>query len=479
MRARVLSAATGIAVAAGMVLSASPGTAFADGTHPPKSCAAPTGTGPSVPTYLYNGPFQETAPWGDDGTPVQSFVGQTATLAGYLYCAPADAKVQITRKNPNGTSSVVGTVTTTPVDSLGASWSFNDSQPAGDYSYTAAYLGDDTYLPSDGNRVMRFVRHKVSMTLTAKAPRFELGKANHVTVAGQLTVPDGLPIPKGQKLGVRLALNPHSGAVGTPLAPAVTTDTAGHFSLAMDLRTEGTYQVQVSYPGSTLLGGASATADLNMKRLTPQLTVKTDRSLYGYKAKATVTAHLGTTYTGRTVGLYATPVSGKRVTIKTGKVDKNGNLSGTYVVSRNTKFSATFAGDARYAPASAAVGTQTSALIHGTASGYLKTSVSGGQTYKVYRHTSSAKFAVDVAPAAPGRCVHVQRQTLTAGVWLGDVNHDVCVKLNSKSAATYSMPLASMNQSRVRVRFLYDGVYNVPDYNAWTYSAWQYIAVVS
>ncbi|MDX3076803.1 hypothetical protein [Streptomyces sp. MI02-7b] len=475
MRARALAAATGIAVAAGMVLAASPGTAFADGTHPPDHCAAPTGNGPSVPTSLYNGPFAEDAPWGDDGTPIQVFVGQTATLAGYLYCAPVGAKVQITRKSANGTSAVVGTVTSTPIDSLGATWSFDDSQPAGNYTYTAAYLGDDTYLPSDGTRVMRFVRHPVSIKVTANAPKFELGKANRVTVTGQLTSAEGLAIPKGQKLGVRLALNPANGAPGTPLAPAVTTDTAGHFAFPMDIRAEGKYQLQLSYPGTADLSGASATADLNMTRLTPQLTVQTDRALYGFKAKATVTAHLGTTYTGRTVGLYATPVNGKRVTIRTAKVDKNGNISGTYVVSRSTRFSATFAGDSRYAPASASVGTKTTALIHGTAGGYLRTTTSGGQTYKVYHHTSSAKFAVDVAPAAPGQCVRVQRQTLTAGAWIGgDIDRSICVKLNSKSAAAYSMALGTMNQSRVRVRFLYDTVYNAP-----TYSAWQYIAVVN
>ncbi|MFF3564013.1 hypothetical protein ACFYXS_28595 [Streptomyces sp. NPDC002574] len=476
MRARALAAATtGIAVAAGLVLAASPGTAFADGTRPPDHCAAPTGNGPSVPTSLYNGPFAEDSPWGDDGTPIQVFVGQTATLAGYLYCAPEGAKVQITRKNTDGTSAVVGTVTSTPIDAIGATWSFDDSLPAGYYTYTATYLGDDTHLPSDGTRVMRFVRHPVSIKLTANTPKFELGKANRVTVTGQLTSAEGLAIPKGQKVGVRLALNPVNDAPGTPLAPAVTTDTSGHFAFPLDIRAEGKYQLQLSYAGTADLSGASASANLNMTRLTPQLTVKTDRSLYGYKAKATVTAHLGTTYTGRTVGLFATPVNGKRVTIRTAKVDKNGNISGTYAVSRSTRFSASFSGDARYAPVSVSVGTKTNALIHGTAGGYVRTTASGGQTYKVYHHTSSAKFAIDVAPAAPGQCVRVQRQTFTAGAWIGgDINWNSCVKLNSKSAATYSLPLGAMNQSRVRVRFLYDTVYNAP-----TYSAWQYIAVVS
>ncbi|MFJ4847826.1 MULTISPECIES: hypothetical protein [unclassified Streptomyces] len=474
MRARVLSSATGIAVAAGMILSASPGTAVADGWEPPKSCATPTGTGPSVTTYLFNGPFSEVSPWGDDGTPVQVFVGQTGKLSGTLYCAPAGAKVQITRKNPNGTTKVVGTVATTPLDALGASWTFSDSQPAGNYAYTAAYLGDSTHLPSDGSRVIRFVRHKVLVRLAVKAPRFELGKVNRVAIAGQLVVPDGLPVPKGQKLGVRLTLNPLNGGSATPATPVVTTDTAGHFTVPLNIHAEGTYEVQVTYPGSTLLGGATATTSVNMRRQTSQLTLKTDRSLYGYKAKAKVTAHLGTTYTGRTVGLYATPVNGKRVTIRTGKVDKNGNISGTYVVSRSTRFSATFAGDARSTPASVSVGTKTSALIQGSAGGYFRTSVYKGRTYKVYRHTSSARFAVDVAPAAPGQCVRIQRQTLTRGAWLGDVNWDSCVKLNSKSAATYTTSLGSMNQSRVRVRFLYSTVYN-----AQTYSAWQYIAVVN
>jgi hypothetical protein len=66
-----------------------------------------------------------------------------------------------------------------------------------------------------------------------------------------------------------------------------------------------------------------------------------------------VTVRLGKTYNSRVVSLYAQPASGAKKLIKSGKVNSQGILTVSYKVTKNTTFTAVFAGDAHYAPATA------------------------------------------------------------------------------------------------------------------------------
>ena len=66
-----------------------------------------------------------------------------------------------------------------------------------------------------------------------------------------------------------------------------------------------------------------------------------------------MTAHLGKTYNSRYVSIYAQPAGGAKKLVKTAKVNSQGNLAISYKVTRNTTFTAVFAGDAHYAPVTA------------------------------------------------------------------------------------------------------------------------------
>jgi hypothetical protein len=83
------------------------------------------------------------------------------------------------------------------------------------------------------------------------------------------------------------------------------------------------------------------------------VSVTINEPTYTYGATATVTAHLGTTYNGRTVSSYATPAGGRKTLGKTAAVDSTGNLKATYNLPHNTTFTASFTGDCRYTPATA------------------------------------------------------------------------------------------------------------------------------
>ncbi len=66
-----------------------------------------------------------------------------------------------------------------------------------------------------------------------------------------------------------------------------------------------------------------------------------------------VTAHLGKTYNSRVVAVYAQPSGGAKKLVESAKVSSQGYLTISYTVTKNTTFTAVFAGDARYAPVTA------------------------------------------------------------------------------------------------------------------------------
>ena len=66
-----------------------------------------------------------------------------------------------------------------------------------------------------------------------------------------------------------------------------------------------------------------------------------------------VTAHLGKTYRSRVVAIYAQPAGGAKKLVMKAKVNSAGVLTISYKVTKNTTFTAVFAGDAHYAPLTA------------------------------------------------------------------------------------------------------------------------------
>jgi hypothetical protein len=70
-----------------------------------------------------------------------------------------------------------------------------------------------------------------------------------------------------------------------------------------------------------LTEAATTSAIVAVSRAAASLSVTTNASSYASGSTATVTAHLGTTYNGRTVTIYAQPYGGNKTPVKTGTVD--------------------------------------------------------------------------------------------------------------------------------------------------------------
>ncbi|MCX4823755.1 Ig-like domain repeat protein [Streptomyces sp. NBC_01142] len=107
----------------------------------------------------------------------------------------------------------------------------------------------------------------------------------------------------------------------------------------------------VRYKGDAEHVRSTGSASVEVSRTKTSLALNGDGKAYAYGTKATFTAHLGKTWKNRTVSVYAQPTGGVQKLVKTGTVNGKGDLSVTYPLTKNTTFTASYAGDARSAPA--------------------------------------------------------------------------------------------------------------------------------
>ena len=107
----------------------------------------------------------------------------------------------------------------------------------------------------------------------------------------------------------------------------------------------------VRYKGDAEHVWSTGSDSVEVSRTKTPLALNGDGKVYAYGTKATFTAHLGKTWKNRTVSVHAQPAGGVRKLVKTGTVNARGDLSVTYKLTKNTTFTASYAGDERSAPA--------------------------------------------------------------------------------------------------------------------------------
>ncbi|MEU6317016.1 choice-of-anchor D domain-containing protein [Streptomyces sp. NPDC047009] len=411
--------------------------------------AAPTAPQPKAATSL-----NLTAPsTGVPGRPLT--VGGTLTSSAAL---PAGQVVHITR---NGAA--LRDVTT----ATNGSFTFSDIPPAeGTYTYAAGYAGDATHETASAASLVQVSKLTTSVTLTAPATAT---RARTLTVSGKLS---GSPFAAGGVVKVTKTDLAHSS--GVALADAkVAAD--GSFSFSDTPQIGGANTYKVAYNGDISHKPSSRTATVQVSRASTSLTVTTDHSTYKYGQYGKVTAHLGTTNNLRAVAIYAQPYGGKKVLVKSGTVDSHGNLTGSYKLTRNTTFSAVFAGDYRYAPKTVARSVHTSVGISEKLSGYYTNTHYGSTLYRVYHHTAKEQLAVTVSPNKAGQCVVFRVQRYYSGAWHTQ-STTPCSSLSSTSTGHQQMSLTKAVNSRFRVAAEY--VHSSKDNtNLTTWGAWQYFTV--
>lgn len=251
-----------------------------------------------------------------------------------------------------------------------------------------------------------------SLTLSAPSSVY-LGAS--VSLTGTLGFSTGAP-PAGTAVGITRT---EQGSTATQTF-SMTTSTGGTFSLADTPPGPGTYTYTASYAGSQGIAAASAAQTVTVKKLVPSLTLSTGRTTYNYEPKIKLTAHLGTTYSLRTIAIYAHDLSGnKTVLLRKAKVSSKGELTVSYRAPHSTTFTVAFAGDAEYAARSVSKTVRVRASVSQHVSGNYGTEHRGGHLYYLFAKNKTLDSKVTVKPNQHGQCVMFEVQIYYQGAWTG------------------------------------------------------------
>jgi hypothetical protein len=401
--------------------------------------------------------------------PATGTTGKALTVSGTLSSGTAFADgttVSLTRTDsasPTGTSAGTATV------AADGSFTFTDTPPvSGTATYTASYAGDAGHRGVTAQAKTTVSKAASALTLTAPATAT---RGKQLTLTGKLT--SDLALPTGVTVTVTRTDVATPG--GTPIGTAAVASD-GTFSRTDTPPAGGTVTYTATYAGDSRHASASAKSSTAIPRTATTVTVKTNASVYAYKAKATITAHLGTTYSVRTLAIYATPAGGTKALVKSGTVDSYGNLTATYYPTRNTTYTVSFAGDARYAPASATAKAGTYVHISDKITKYYKyASVSGVTQY--YFHKTVNPEATTVMTYRSGRCATYTLQAYVNGSWTTESTSS-CFALDSTGTSVVDLTGSHSTGYRLRMRPSYisrtgDNV------NTTTRGAWLYFTFTS
>jgi hypothetical protein len=297
----------------------------------------------------------------------------------------------------------------------------------------------------------------------------DLGKS--VTITGALQLGTGTP-PANTPVTVTRT------RAGTATEKyTVKTGAKGAFSVTDKPTALGAYTYTARYAGDSTTQAATATRTVQITRLPTALTLTTNATNYAYKARVTITAHLGTTDTGRTVLIYAQASgSSARKEIKSGRVNSKGDLTAYYSPASSTTFSVSFGGDPKYAPRTVTRNVYVGAGVSMSISGYYTSERIGNTLYRVFHHTGTLKAPVTVSPNKHGECVQMEIQQYY-NTWYANATTG-CGTLNSVSKITWSFTLtqAAGGQFRIRADYIRSGK-DKTNLNA--DSSWYYFTVVN
>ncbi|MFG2778289.1 hypothetical protein ACGFY7_10625 [Streptomyces prunicolor] len=347
----------------------------------------------------------------------------------------------------------------------------DDTAPlTGTLSYRVDYSGGDHYAPATQTFDLPPAKYKPTLTLSAPATAT---RAAPLTVTGQLAWPHA-HLPTGTVHVVKKDAAHPSGYT----LPAVTPAADGKFAFHDTPQVGSTNTYAVSYDGGAAYLPVTASANAQVSRATSALSVTTDAGAYRSGATAKVTAHLGTTYNSRTVTLYAQSAGKSRVQLKTGRVDSSGKLVATAKLTRNTTFTAVFAGDHRYAPRTVTHGVTLAPAVTKTQLQWpLATTRIGSTTYQVfYKSEVNMGYDLKAAPHQSTGRMSVYVERYTSGAW-HQVISQKCVPLYSDGWYGYGRALKLFaDNGRYRLR----GHYTPPSTGAQTgsvWSGWTYLTV--
>ncbi|HVF03947.1 MAG TPA: hypothetical protein VNA20_03825 [Frankiaceae bacterium] len=260
--------------------------------------------------------------------------------------------------------------------------------------------------------------HKRPSSVSLTAPSsVRLGTS--FTVTGKVTA--AAPIATGTLVHVYRT----SATYGTKHLADVRTGTGGAFTFRDSVHRRGVFTYTAHWDGDATRGGAGRSVPVTIEGLTPPLTLTRSASTVAYNGLATVTAHLGRTFSNRVVTITMKhPDQDVPTTLKKAAVDANGNLRVTVRIPERKLFKASFAGDEVYAPHSVWTQVWPRVVLATALRGYYGTASNG---YRLYRRSADPVIDMAIRPANNG-CASVIAQRYSSGAWR-TITSELCITI--------------------------------------------------
>jgi hypothetical protein len=313
---------------------------------------------------------------------------------------------------------------------------------------------------------------KTATTLTVAAP-VSANRGAALTLSGKLA--SSASFPAGTTVSVtRTDDESRNGkAVGT-----ATVGSDGSYSFTDTPPAGGKVTYGVSYAGDADHAGSTTTASVNVAHTPTTLTLTNNGKVYAYGSNVTFTAHLGTTYKNRAVEIWADPSGSDKpnTRVKSGTVDAHGNLSVTLRLTRDTKVTAKFSGDTRYAAKTTTSTVGTKVQVSTSLSGYYKSKYAWSQTYRYFHQSKDPVFNTTMT-AYPKRKYQLQVQAYVNGAWrTTDTEYFALSSHGNDAVVLTGTPPKGV---RFRIRSSYIDTSSGDNVNTTTYGGWKYLIFTS
>ncbi|BBH65878.1 hypothetical protein ACTI_25630 [Actinoplanes sp. OR16] len=307
---------------------------------------------------------------------------------------------------------------------------------------------------------------QTATSITLKAPA-TAGRGSGINVTG--TLAGGLPMGTPVKV-VRTDAETPAGVT----VKASDTNASGAFSFLDFPQAGGTIGYTVSYAGDATHKASSAKVSVSVAKTTPALTLNRNGTVNAYNATVTMTARLGATYKNRTVEIWADPYGAdqaKRL-LKKGTVNGSGDLSVSFKLTRDTTFSAVFAGDTRYAARTVTSTLRTKVAVSTAVTKHYKVK----KSYYYVRKRTNPKFTTTMT-AYPNRKQQLVFEKFSGGKWVAWKSGTY--KLSTAGKYTYTLTGTHSTGVKYRVRAVYVTGTSGDSANYTTYGSWRYFRFTS
>src|SRR4051794_21139058 len=225
------------------------------------------------------------------------------------------------------------------------------------------------------------------------------------TVSGDGTDADGQPVADAMIPAAR-----DDSAGSHPLTAVDMANGSGHYSFTDTPDVYGQVTWTVTWQGPPQTSGHQ-TVTVARKPTTLSLDVNDHAVQSG--ASVTLTAHLGSPTTDRTVSIYARPYGQSSELVQQGTVDGSGNLKTSYGVERRTTFVAKFDGDDTFAPAKS----RQLVKVRARVDNHLEGSYGRSHGYRLYHVGDDATVVAQLNPGLADVCVFFRAQRYYGGSW--------------------------------------------------------------